>query len=481
MDRRRETFEALKGANPVPSHHDPSPDHPPIRRPIPRSVLILVLAVSALTAVGLFLSPFVPPDAPPATSPESVAPPTTPTDSVAPPELHAPEPSQFVLSDGTVIATTQAGSIERVSSQVSDAVLALALDELRNHPALGSSLIERDTMLFGCPNGSGECESPLGGLTITLTIDAAAQAEATNVYEVWNAPMTRDILVVDNATGAIRAHIGGLEPLPADSLAHLVIATSALESGLELDSEWDITPRSFANEDGTTFECANSGGGGTGRSLDLALSIVNEVNVTHCDIAQTVGTDALGQTARRLGFPEGSDIESFALGGLPLSPIQAAQGFATIANFGTGVTPHAVANVTSPRADVVWTPPEPQPGAVDPNVAATLHSVLHVIPVRGTAPRAAIDSPQGGMTASTETFERAWFAGYTPELTAIVRVSGNDGSPLVDIPIRGEVYLRVFGGSVPAPMWKDLMVNLVDPSAQFPPYPAGSEIYIDTP
>lgn len=481
MDRRREAFETLKGANPVPSHRDPSPNPPPIRRAIPRSAVIVVVAASALTAIGLFLSPSGPTDTPPATSPDSVAPPTTPTDSVAPPELKAPEPSQFVLSDGTVIATVQAGSIERVSAQVSDAVLSLALDELRSHPALGSSLIERDTMLFGCPNGSEECESPLGGLTITLTVDAAAQAEATNVYEAWNAPMKRDILVVDNATGAIRAHIGGLEPLPADSLAHLVVAASALENGLKLDSEWDITPRSFTNEDGSTFDCTNLGGGGSGRSLDLAFSIVSQVNVTHCDIAQTVGTDALNQTARRLGFPEGSDIESFALGELPLSPIQAAEGFATIANFGTGVTPHAVANVISPRADVLWTPPEPRPGAMDPNVAATIHSVLQVTTVRGTAPRAAIGSPQGGMTASTETFERAWFAGYTPELTAIVRVSGNDGSPLVNIQIGDMMYARVFGGSVPAPMWNELMVNLVDPSAQFPPYPNGSEIYIDTP
>ncbi|MGV1009759.1 MAG: hypothetical protein ACOYBY_14270 [Dermatophilaceae bacterium] len=64
-------------------------------------------------------------------------------------------------------------------------------------------------------------------------------------------------------------------------------------------------------------------------------------------------------------------------------------------------------------------------------------------------------------------------AGYTPQLAAAVWVGNPDGTthPMTDVVVAGRRYTPVNGGSIAAPIWRDVMTAA---SAQLPvvPFPA---------
>jgi hypothetical protein len=113
--------------------------------------------------------------------------------------------------------------------------------------------------------------------------------------------------------------------------------------------------------------------------------------------------------------------------------------------------------------------------------AAALRPLLSVPTGAGTAPRANIGRPQGGKTGTHQAFRDAWYVGFTPEYSAAVWVGYEAKQiPLTNVVINGELYARVFGGSVPAPIWAEFMRIVTEglPIAEFPPEPPGMEPYL---
>jgi membrane peptidoglycan carboxypeptidase len=73
-------------------------------------------------------------------------------------------------------------------------------------------------------------------------------------------------------------------------------------------------------------------------------------------------------------------------------------------------------------------------------------------------PRAAIGRPQGGKTGTHQAYRDAWYVGFVPQYSTAVWVGYEaDQIPLTNVVINGERYSRVFGGSVPAPIFRDFM------------------------
>ena len=73
---------------------------------------------------------------------------------------------------------------------------------------------------------------------------------------------------------------------------------------------------------------------------------------------------------------------------------------------------------------------------------------------RGTATAANFGRPAAGKTGTAESFQDAWFCGYVPQLAACVWI----GYPKAEIPLYGiEGWSAVFGGSLPAEIWRAFM------------------------
>jgi membrane peptidoglycan carboxypeptidase len=79
-----------------------------------------------------------------------------------------------------------------------------------------------------------------------------------------------------------------------------------------------------------------------------------------------------------------------------------------------------------------------------------------------TGAKASIGPPVAGKTGTVNESKAAWFIGYTPQLAASVWLGIPDRTngrplPMKQVTINHTYYKQVYGGSVPAPIWRDAM------------------------
>ena len=98
--------------------------------------------------------------------------------------------------------------------------------------------------------------------------------------------------------------------------------------------------------------------------------------------------------------------------------------------------------------------------ALDPDVANGVTKVLSTVLTAGTAAGNQLNGhrPASGKTGTTDSNKQSWFAGYTPQLSTAVWV----GTPTVqkkmrNLTLAGQFYPHVFGATIAAPIWKDIM------------------------
>ncbi len=77
---------------------------------------------------------------------------------------------------------------------------------------------------------------------------------------------------------------------------------------------------------------------------------------------------------------------------------------------------------------------------------------------KGTATRAKIGRPAAGKTGTSENWENAWFVGYTPTLSTAVWM-GHPNANKTMANVHGVPH--VVGGSLPAMIWHDFMIEAV--------------------
>jgi membrane peptidoglycan carboxypeptidase len=153
----------------------------------------------------------------------------------------------------------------------------------------------------------------------------------------------------------------------------------------------------------------------------------------------------------------------------PIAPLTMAAAYATFAADGTYCAPTPVDSITRPGAD---------PGArttvkgikadcsqaMAPEIATGVTTALKAVLTQGTA--AAVGPVSGyasaGKTGTTNGPYDSWFVGYTAQRSTAVWVGDPDSTGgtrrrLTDITVGGRYFGTVFGASIAAPIWKDLM------------------------
>ena len=105
-----------------------------------------------------------------------------------------------------------------------------------------------------------------------------------------------------------------------------------------------------------------------------------------------------------------------------VSPLDLASAYLTFANDGTRVEPYAIVRIEDGDGNVLWEPdrPEPEEGAVEPDVARAVTEALRGVIESGTGTAADIGRPAAGKTGTTQDNVDAWFAGYVPGYAAVV-------------------------------------------------------------
>ncbi|MDY2903767.1 MAG: penicillin-binding transpeptidase domain-containing protein, partial [Caecibacter massiliensis] len=98
--------------------------------------------------------------------------------------------------------------------------------------------------------------------------------------------------------------------------------------------------------------------------------------------------------------------------------------------------------------------------------AYEMTSMLEAVIESGTGTAAAIGQPAAGKTGTTDDNKDAWFVGYTPTIVTAVWVGDDTGAHSL-----GEIY----GGTVPARIWHDYMVQAASSDSSDFSVPAGMQ------
>ncbi|HCO55446.1 MAG TPA: penicillin-binding protein, partial [Pelagibacterium sp.] len=124
--------------------------------------------------------------------------------------------------------------------------------------------------------------------------------------------------------------------------------------------------------------------------------------------------------------------------------------YAPFANGGYGVVPNVITRITTTDGEVLFEETPAGPGRIltDEQVGM-MNDMLQTGVQAGTGTRAQLGNwPMAGKTGTTQRNRDALFVGYTASLVGGVWLGNDDDTPT-----------RVFGGQIPAQIWRDIMAE----------------------
>ena len=317
-----------------------------------------------------------------------------------------------------------------------------------------------------------------GGLTVTTTLQPDLQKAAEDaVRGILNQPGDPEaaLVAIRPKTGEIVAMVGGRSwkasqvnlalgtrgggsgRQPGSSFKPIALA-AALESGLHLEDKFDSSPGTFTLTGGEPWTVRNAEGGGYG-SLPLGEALVHSVNGVYARLALQLGGATIATQAKQMGVRSKlSSYPSIVLGSMEVSVLDMAAAYATLANNGTAVRPTTIKSIRFPDGRHLKAEPRVTPDVVSPGNAYLITNVMQQVVKRGTGRAADIGRPAAGKTGTTNDYGDAWFVGFTPDLVAAVWV----GYPQGRIPMTNVHGTRVYGGTLPAQIWRAFMLQAHD-------------------
>jgi penicillin-binding protein 1A len=329
----------------------------------------------------------------------------------------------------------------------------------------------------------------LGGFRVRTTLDLTMQRQADqtvkNILNQKNDPRAA-LVAIDPATGAVRAMYGGSNyarrqlNYATDSirqagstmkpfvLAQALVDGWSVQSAFEGPAEYEVNGKKYANYDDVNYGW-----------MTLMQATKLSVNTVYIQLMEKVKPDRVAGLAKKHGLaaeldkgtgvkPGKSPLEKvpvmkpylpLALGSGDVTTLQLASAFGTWANQGVHHPPYLVEKVVDSNDRVIEQHDRNDPGTavVHPNVAATINLALRGAVEEGTGTGARLfDRQVAGKTGTTSNYTDARFVGYTPDLVTSVWLGYDDP--------RHKLYnvhglARVSGGTLPAQIWRDFMVQ----------------------
>lgn len=314
-----------------------------------------------------------------------------------------------------------------------------------------------------------------GGLQVHTTLDPVAQQAAHASVEriVPDDPrgFTAALAAIEPRTGAVRALVGGRDfdqakfNLVTDgdgrqtgSSFKTFTLLAALESGMGVDDTISgSAPCPIDNPVAVDpiWSPRNVEGMGGG-TMTLASATASSVNCAYARLIKLVGPEKVVDVARRLGITHPLQPHlSITLGSEPVTPLQMATAYATLAADGERRDPFFIERVVDRDGKTVFEHEDAPERAVAAGHARAVTSVLTQAVSSGTGAGAIVPGrPVAGKTGSTDENADAWFVGYTPQLATAVWM----GAPEARVPMYNVGgYPRVYGGTFPAMVFGSFM------------------------
>ena len=350
-----------------------------------------------------------------------------------------------------------------------------------------------------------------GGLTITTTLDPAAQAAADRAVAAHTRPTDKvasAIVMIQPGTGYITAmaqskpmgngsgqtfvnlaadpgHNGTLG-FQAGSSFKVFTGLAALNQGI--DPSLPVNAPSPLMLGGTDLATCSAGT----RSIPWpgAYQPTNDdhnaylvpmdqaywysVNTYFLTLETKTGLCAPASLAQSMGVTKDNDLDqgkpldqfaSFTLGTNEVTPVEMAAAYATLADQGDYCTPMVITGVATPGGKHFAGQPRSCRQVLNGNTANELTSMLEGVLTQHGATADGLGlagRPAAGKTGTTDSSVATWFDGYTPQLAAAVWTGfvdgGGGGESMSGMSIGGQYYGgEIFGATISAPIWQQAM------------------------
>ncbi len=283
------------------------------------------------------------------------------------------------------------------------------------------------------------------------------------------------LLAIDNATGDIKAMIGGRDfndskfnratqamRQVGSSFKPYVYTTAVDSEGITPDDIILDSPTTFATASGP-YTPHNYDGKFEG-NITMRRALADSRNIPAIKLAQQVGIKNVIEYARRFGIT--SDIPAYlpiALGAADMYLIEHTAAFTTFPNDGVRVVPRYIRKVTEYDGRVLEENFPEVRDVVSAKTARTMTSLLQEVVKHGTAASALkLKHPLAGKTGTTNDYSDAWFLGFSPSITCGVWVGFDEKAR--------SLGAKETGSAAALPIWIDFMRVAIEgkDSEQFP-------------
>lgn len=268
------------------------------------------------------------------------------------------------------------------------------------------------------------------------------------------------LLAIDNATGDIKAMVGGRDfneskfnravqaERQAGSSFKPYVYTAAVDQGAEPDDVILDAPTTFVSG-GTAYSPHNFDHKFEG-NITLRHAIAESRNIPAVKLAQRVGMHTVAGTAKKFGIT--SQVPLYlpsALGAADLTLYDQTSAYAVFPNDGLRIEPRYISKVTDYEGHVLEQDFSDAKDVTSTRTARIMVSLLEGVVQSGTA-RAALKlkHPLAGKTGTTNDYTDAWFIGFSPSITCGVWVGFDEKRSLGP---------NETGGHTALPIWIDFM------------------------
>ena len=285
------------------------------------------------------------------------------------------------------------------------------------------------------------------------------------------------LMAMEPHTGRILGMIGGREFKASDQFNRAISAKrqpgsafkpfvygAALEDrAIHSNTGFIDSPILNIAPDGSTWAPSNYEGSYRGQVTSTrALSL--SMNLVSIQIYDLIGPEkVIGFASKMMKIPPDrfQDNPSLALGSSEVTPFELLQGYNVVANYGKDVVPYSVVYVTNRDGNVLYNfenevfdaletkKREGSLRVLEPGIAYILHkmmqSVLNGTAHSGVRVAGGFLGDAAGKTGTTSSWNDAWFAGFTSDISAVVWMGLDQGSQTLG--------KHQSGGSVAAPVW----------------------------
>ena len=319
----------------------------------------------------------------------------------------------------------------------------------------------------GLADNAGPKKQIRRGAVVRALRTAKGEWQLTQLPEVQGA-----FVSLDPRSGAIRALVGGFDygknkfnrvtqawRQPGSSFKPFIYS-AALEKG--------FTPATIVNDAPLFFDAGTTGSqpwepknydGKFEGPMPLKTALAKSKNMVSIRVLQSTGVKFAQNWITRFGFEAEKHPAylTMALGAGSVTPLQMASGYSVFANGGYRVNPLLITRITDNKGRVLQ---ETRPPVIDESMrviearnAFVMTQLLGEVARSGTAAKVYGTFKRldlYGKTGTTNDSLDAWFAGYQPNLAAVVWIGYDTPRKLGD---------RETGGGLALPVWIEFMTQ----------------------